>query len=85
MGKDQPSKGGLEPEPLLVTKRSERLSDDPKYLRLRDSYPDVLTRRFEATRIKLGEHLAHLVQAQQISPPTNRPAGDHGPPIISLF
>ena len=60
-------------------------SVDPKYIRLRDSYPDVLTRRFKATRIKLGEHLAQLVQAQQISPPTNRAAGDHGPPIISLF
>ena len=60
-------------------------SDDPKYIRLRDNYPDVLTRRFEATRIKLGEYLGQLVQAQQISPPTNRAAGDHGPPIISLF
>ena len=40
-------------------------SDDPKYIRLRDSYPDVLTRRFEATRIKLGEYLGQLVQAQQ--------------------
>ena len=39
-------------------------SDDPKYIRLRDSYPDVLTRRFEATRIKLGEFLGQLVQAR---------------------
>ena len=39
-------------------------SDDPKYIRLRDSYPDVLTRRFEATRTKLGEYLGQLVQAQ---------------------
>ncbi len=40
--------------------------DDPKYIRLRDSYPDVLTRRFEAIRIKLGEVLGQLVQAQKV-------------------
>jgi len=39
-------------------------SDDPKYIRLRDSYPDVLVRRFEATKIKLGDLLGQLVQSQ---------------------
>jgi hypothetical protein len=39
--------------------------EDPDYIRLRDSYPDVLTRRFEAIRIKLGELLGQLVQAQR--------------------
>jgi superfamily II DNA or RNA helicase len=37
--------------------------DDPKYIRLRESYPDVLARRFEATRVKLGETLGLLVKA----------------------
>ena len=40
-------------------------SDDPKYVKLRDSYPDVLTRRFEATKLKLGDLLGQLVQAQR--------------------
>jgi hypothetical protein len=40
-------------------------SNDPKYIRLRDSYPDVLTRRFEATKVKLGETLRQLVQTQK--------------------
>ena len=39
--------------------------DDPKYLKLRESYPDVLSRRFEAIRIKLIELLGRLVQAQR--------------------
>jgi superfamily II DNA or RNA helicase len=39
-------------------------SDDPKYIRFRDSYPDVLVRRFEATKIKLGDLLGQLVQSQ---------------------
>ena len=39
--------------------------DDPKYIRLRDSYPDVLTRRFEATKIKLGDLLGQLVQGER--------------------
>jgi hypothetical protein len=38
---------------------------DPKFIRLRDSYPDVLTRRFEAAKLKLGEVLGQLVQAQK--------------------
>ncbi len=38
-------------------------SDDPKYIRLRDSYPDVLTRRFEATKFRLAELLSSLVHA----------------------
>ncbi len=37
---------------------------DPKFIRLRDSYPDVLTRRFEAAKLKLGEVLGQLVQAK---------------------
>ncbi|MGO9812197.1 MAG: hypothetical protein ACLP53_15675, partial [Isosphaeraceae bacterium] len=37
---------------------------DPKYIRFRDSYPDVLVRRFEATKIKLGDLLGQLVQSQ---------------------
>ena len=40
-------------------------SDDPKYIRLRDTYPDLLTRRFESTKVKLGELLSQLVQAQK--------------------
>jgi hypothetical protein len=39
--------------------------DDPKYIRQRDSYPDVLTRRFDATRARLGETLSQLVQARK--------------------
>ncbi len=38
--------------------------DDPKYIRFRDSYPDILVRRFEATKIKLGDLLGELVQSQ---------------------
>ena len=39
--------------------------EEPKYIRLRDSYPDVLTRRFDATKVKLCETLGQLVQAQK--------------------
>jgi superfamily II DNA or RNA helicase len=38
--------------------------DDPNYIRLRDSYPDVLVRRFETTKVKLGDLLGQLVQWQ---------------------
>ena len=40
-------------------------SDDPKYIRLRDTYPDLLTRRVESTKIKLGEAIAQLVNAKK--------------------
>ena len=40
--------------------------DDPKYIRLRDSYPDVLPRKFEAIKIKLRELLSQLVQAKRV-------------------
>ncbi len=39
-------------------------SDDPNYIRLRETYPDVLTRRFELAKVKLGEALGQLVQAR---------------------
>ena len=42
-------------------------SDDPTYVRLRDGYPDVLMRRFEAIKLKLGDLLGQLVQAQHVS------------------
>jgi len=38
-----------------------------RYARLRDSYPDVLVRRFEATKIKSGDLLGQLVQSQKIA------------------
>jgi SNF2 family DNA or RNA helicase len=59
--------------------------DDPKYIRLRDSYPDVLTRRFDAIKIKLGELLRQLVQAQRVH------VGDGGldrasaGPVVEIF
>ena len=44
-----------------------------------DSYPDVLTRRFKATRIKTSGNTSPIwCKRKQISPPTNRAAGDHG-------
>jgi hypothetical protein len=39
--------------------------DDPKYVRLRDTYPDVLARRFEATKIKISDALGQLVLAKK--------------------
>ena len=39
--------------------------DDPKYIKLRDGYPDLLPRKFEAIKIKLRELLGQLVQAQR--------------------
>ena len=47
-------------------------SDDPKYIRLRDTYPDLLTRRFELMKVKLAELLSTLVKinSQHSSPGT---------------
>jgi hypothetical protein len=39
-------------------------ASDPLYLRLRDSKRDVLTRRFETARVKLGDRLRELVAAK---------------------
>ena len=46
-------------------------SNDPNYMRLRDSYPDVLTRRFEVTKVKLGEILRQLVKTTRIEAATD--------------
>jgi hypothetical protein len=61
-------------------------SDDPKYIRFRDSYPDVLVRRFEATKVKLGELLAQLVQAQRsMSPSTAMQGGGAINPSVEMY
>ncbi len=60
--------------------------DDPKYIKLRDSYPDVLTRRFEATRIKLGEVLGQLVLAQKaLSAKTDVPGEVSMRPFVQIL
>ena len=60
--------------------------DDPKYIKLRDSYPDVLTRRFEATRIKLGEVLGRLVLAQKaLSAKTDVPGEVSMRPFVQIL
>jgi superfamily II DNA or RNA helicase len=49
-------------------------NDDPLYLHLRESNRDVLTRRFEAIRTKLGDRLRDLVEAKNSATRPNQPA-----------
>src|SRR5438270_8232109 len=57
--------------------------DDPKYIKLRDSYPDVLTRRFEVVKIKLGDLLGSFVQARQgVIPSPNQSNEQVGKPEV---
>jgi len=60
--------------------------DDPKYARLREQQRDVLARKFEIVRSKLGESLAALMQARQVVIPDASQAADGQPvPEIRLF
>jgi hypothetical protein len=59
--------------------------DVPKYINLRDRYPDILTRRFESIKTRLGDILAQLVQARQIMSPTCRDTRSEGGFVISFF
>ncbi len=47
--------------------------DDSFYLKMKASKRDVLTRRFDAIRTKLGERLHHLVAAKEIAATPNEP------------
>jgi superfamily II DNA or RNA helicase len=58
--------------------------EDPKYLRIRDQHRDVLARRFEIVRTKLGDTLVNLVRARQAAMPDD--AGPlRGDPTVSFF
>ncbi|MBV8268853.1 MAG: hypothetical protein JO252_21210, partial [Planctomycetaceae bacterium] len=59
--------------------------EDPKYARIREQQKEVLSRRFEVIRSKLGEALANLVQAGKLSLPTGIMSRRNVHPAITVY
>ena len=71
----RPESGWRRPAPA-------RGGEDPFYLKMKAAKRDVLTRRFEAIRTRLGERLQQLVAAKQASETGGSPAKAATPAIL---